>query len=132
MMSILANPLTWFIVAIFFLGSFKARESLADRFWFTVIMPIVYAMLWCLCIMIVTPLGSFLIPSANENLMDGVSLVISTLFCACLFVLQIFAMSEDPNHRTEGYSLGKPGAKKSLQPRSTGLQKIPTRKRWSG
>lgn len=128
---LLAEPLTWFVVAVAFFGSFIACEGIWARFWFTLVTPVAYAALWFLCVITIGALSGILTPKINGGLLSGLAIVISTATCLGLFVLQVFSMSGDRRGGPCGYSLGR-GRGRMAHPPSSGLQGTPMKKRLGG
>jgi hypothetical protein len=128
---ILAAPLTWLVVGVAFIGGLYSCKTLAGRVWFVLVMPVIYSMLWLMCVITIGSITGSCLRGMDESLWSGLTIVIATTICLGLFIIQIVSMEKGPRHRTQGYSLGK-GRGQSLQAEATRLQRIPTRKRWSG
>ncbi|MFT4546103.1 MAG: hypothetical protein ACI8XO_002476 [Verrucomicrobiales bacterium] len=128
---IVTSPLTWCIVGIAFIGSLFACRGLADRFWFTLVMPVVYAMLFFLCLLIIGGIaGNFFPPSHGESL-TILAILLSSITCLSIFVLQVCSMAKDTCGGSRGYSI-RTTRKRYANIRPATLQRLPTRKRWSG
>lgn len=128
---LMSSSLTWVVVGIAFIGSLFACRGIADRFWFTVGMPIVYALIFFLCFISIGAIVGNFLPKLGGESLQLLATILAGSLCFGIFVLQVCSMARDPRGVTRGYSIVRP-RKRSMAAQSVKLQRLPTRKRWSG
>ena len=113
------------VLLVAVIGSLIARRRFADRVWFVLAVPVVFAFFYCVCVMAVGAIFGKLLSA-------GGIVAVSGGFCLVAYVAMVASMAKDRFSSSGGYSLGKNPGTVPLQRETTKLDKIPTRRTWAG
>ena len=105
-----SSPSALIIFGVAFIGSLFACRRWIARILFTLIIPIVYALVCFLCIVI---LGSLplLLPAGMASIIEEVGVAMAICATAVLFLIQVLVMAKDGESDTHAYTLKFRGRK---------------------
>ena len=126
-----SSPIGLALFVVAFIGSLFARRGIADRVWFTLVMPVVFGMVWFVSLIAIAPVIFLLFPN-GPSWIDAAAFTVATMITLVAFVVLVVSMSKDTRGSTVGYSLGRRTSRSPLRRETTRLDKIPTRRTWGG